>query len=382
MMLSTIFRSIIVLTSLVVQSAALDRHAVVSRYNPSRSGNATNFTTPMQVGNGRFAFGADLTGLQSILPFSIMSSWGFKNDSLPANRTVADVEDYRGQSWYNHGRLVEYDFGGDPEIEQWLTANPNRVNLGRTGFVLLQSDDTEMSVTADDISNASQTLDLWTGNITSQFTLDGELVTVETFCAFNEDTVSISVSSSLLTQGRLGVFFDFPWNDGSNKFSDPFVGFFNMTANHTTDLTTEGLGANIRAQISHTMNAATFYTSIGGDMFNISLDTPGTHHYTARPIDTNSSSFSLSVSYASEPLASIALSQAVVENSKTSWETFWTNEGFVDVVSASTDSRADELQRRIILSRYLMRINAGADAPPQEVRVRLSIRQSTVRTHH
>ena len=41
--------------------------------------------------------------------------------------------------------------------------------------------------------------------------------------------------------------------------------------------------------------------------------------------------------------------------------------GFVDLVTESTDSRADELQRRIILSQYLLRANEAGDYPPQEV---------------
>ena len=43
--------------------------------------------------------------------------------------------------------------------------------------------------------------------------------------------------------------------------------------------------------------------------------------------------------------------------------------GFVDLVTESTDSRADELQRRIILSQYLLRANEAGDYPPQEVRL-------------
>lgn len=83
---------------------AINRHDVVSRYNPTR--NASSLTTPMQIGNGNFAFGADVTGLQTFLPFGIMSSWGWKNDSLPAGKTIADVENYHGVSWDNHGRPV------------------------------------------------------------------------------------------------------------------------------------------------------------------------------------------------------------------------------------------------------------------------------------
>ncbi|KAF8823607.1 hypothetical protein HHX47_DHR9000442 [Lentinula edodes] len=88
----------------------------------------------MQVGNGDFAFGADVTSLQTFLPFATMSSRGWKNDSPPPNRNMEDVHNYKGESRYNHGRLVQYDFGGDPEIEQWLTANLNQVNLGIVGL--------------------------------------------------------------------------------------------------------------------------------------------------------------------------------------------------------------------------------------------------------
>lgn len=38
----------------------------------------------------------------------------------------------------------------------------------------------------------------------------------------------------------------------------------------------------------------------------------------------------------------------------------------MDLVTGSTDPRADELQRRIILSQYLLAVNEAGDAPPQE----------------
>ena len=57
----------------------------------------------------------------------------------------------------------------------------------------------------------------------------------------------------------------------------------------------------------------------------------------------------------------------ITASSTEAWEGYWSNSGFVDVVTGSTDERADELQRRIILSRYLMRVNEAGDYPPQEV---------------
>lgn len=59
----------------VYASPPIDRRALVARYNPTR--NASSSTTPMQIGNGNFAFGADITGLQTLQPWAIMSTWGY-----------------------------------------------------------------------------------------------------------------------------------------------------------------------------------------------------------------------------------------------------------------------------------------------------------------
>ncbi|TFY80555.1 hypothetical protein EWM64_g3462, partial [Hericium alpestre] len=205
--LPSLLGALILLSALLPNASTtkIDRRALVSRYNPSRTGNFSDLSTPMQVGNGNFAFGADPTGLQTILPFATMSSWGWKNDSLPANRTWQDVADYRGVSWDNHGRPVEYDFGGDPLVEQWLTANPNRVNLGRIGLALLSGNGTSEDVPESALSDLEQRLDLWTGNLTSSFLLNGQRITVQTFCAQDSDTVGVTVASPLIQQGRLSV---------------------------------------------------------------------------------------------------------------------------------------------------------------------------------
>lgn len=61
----------------------------------------------MQIGNGNFAFGADVTGLQTFEPFAILSSWGWKNDSFPPGVTLEDILNWHGTDLETHGRLVE-----------------------------------------------------------------------------------------------------------------------------------------------------------------------------------------------------------------------------------------------------------------------------------
>jgi hypothetical protein len=72
----------------------IDRRAVVRQFNPHR--NASSSTTPLQVGNGNFAFGVDITGLQTFAPFGTLSTWGWHNFSLPTTVGQTSVD---GKSW-------------------------------------------------------------------------------------------------------------------------------------------------------------------------------------------------------------------------------------------------------------------------------------------
>ncbi|KAJ7769677.1 Six-hairpin glycosidase-like protein [Mycena maculata] len=343
-------------------STSIDRRALVARYNPIR--NTSSATTPMQVGNGNFAFGADITGLQTFQPWAIMSTWGWKNDSFPPGESLVDVLDYAGVSLDNHGHLVEYMFNGPELMQQWMISNPNRVNLGAVGLVFWSENGKVLNVTEDDLTSVKQELDLWTGTLTSNFTFEGMPIQVTTVSAQVDDSIGVTVSSPLLKSGRLGVFLDFPWNDGSQKFSDPFVGTWDNASIHTTTLDTTARGT-IRAEISHTLVNSTFLTSIGGDEFTITRDSPETHRYSIKPA-SDSDVFSLSTTWGLTPPESVLSPAGISLNSTNTWEDYWTTSGFVDVFTGSTDSRANELQRRIILSRYLMRVNEAGDYPPQE----------------
>lgn len=87
----------------------VDRRALVGRHDVVRT--ASDPDLPVQVGNGRLAFGADVTGLQTFLPFATMSDWGWHEDALPPGQTPAD---YVGQQWDFHGRTV-YFWTGDEQ---------------------------------------------------------------------------------------------------------------------------------------------------------------------------------------------------------------------------------------------------------------------------
>ena len=52
------------------------------------------------------------------------------------------------------------------------------------------------------------------------------------------------------------------------------------------------------------------------------------------------------------------------------WESFWSSGAFVDLADSATgqhtDERARELERRVVLSQYLTRVNSAGSTPPQE----------------
>jgi hypothetical protein len=71
--------------------------------------------------------------------------------------------------------------------------------------------------------------------------------------------------------------------------------------------------------------------------------------------------------YAAKPMASALPS---FEETKTAsakmWADYWTTGGALDL-SASRDPRWQELERRIVLSQYLMRVNSAGTMPPAEI---------------
>ena len=112
----------------------IDRRAIVERNKVITS--ATNPKSPAQVGNGEFAFGVDITGLQTFVHFNTLSHWSWHSFPVPQGQRA---EDFKGLMLDTHGRMVKYHIenNAEPELSSWLAGNPHRFNLGRIGFLLL-----------------------------------------------------------------------------------------------------------------------------------------------------------------------------------------------------------------------------------------------------
>ncbi|KAF2834668.1 hypothetical protein M501DRAFT_1000130 [Patellaria atrata CBS 101060] len=339
----------------ICTSTTIDRRRVVTRFNPYR--NASSDDTPMQVGNGNLGFGADITGLQTFRPFNTLSSWGWHNVSLPTTPGQTSIDDFTGLQWWTHGRLVTYNQPNPAQrdISQWLIGNPHRINLARVGF------DFSSNVTEKDLTKTKQYLDLYSGVIHSSFKLGAHEVTVQTIADPNRDAIAVQVKTSLLSLGQLSIFIDFPYGqDGKTKFEAPFVGVWNATEKHTTTLKKTYQEAHIR----HNLDTTTYFTSIRWQG-QAKLDRLGSsrHRFMLRSPFSDTLTFTVNFS-PSEP-AHLPDFRNVKSASSDHWEEYWSTGAFVDLTSSANQS-ATELQRRIILSQYLLAVNGASRDPPQE----------------
>ena len=340
---------------LSVMGEPIDREAVVKRHRVCTTG--TLLKSPAQVGNGKFAFGMDITGLQTFVPFNTLSDWSWHSFPLPEGMRA---EDYRPVAVETHGKKIAYELRNpdQPELSEWLTKNPHRYTLGRIGFRLLREDGTEAREI--DLGNARQEIDLWTGVVYSRFELNRKEVKVRTVCHPDKDMIGVSIESELLNDGNMSIYLDFPYPDG--RYFKHYIGRYDTISGHTS--TFEKLAPN-SVRITRTMDDTHYYATLdwtGPATF--SRESEKAHTFLLQPRHT--STFSFTCCFSPEPVADVTEPVASIERkSAASWEKYWRSGAAVDL-SGSKDPRWLELERRIVLSQYLMRANESGLFPPQE----------------
>ena len=340
---------------LSVMGEPIDREAVVKRHRVCTTG--TLLKSPAQVGNGQCAFGMDITGLQTFVPFNTLSDWSWHSFPLPEGMRA---EDYRPVVVETHGKKIAYELRNpdQPELSEGLTKNPHRYNLGRIGFRLLREDGTEAREI--DLGNARQEIDLWTGVVYSRFELNRKEVKVRTVCHPDKDMIGVSIESELLNDGNMSIYLDFPYPDG--RYFKHYIGRYDTISGHTS--TFEKLAPN-SVRIARTMDDTHYYATLdwtGPATF--SRESEKAHTFLLQPRHT--STFSFTCCFSPEPVADVTEPVASIERkSAVSWEKYWRSGAAVDL-SGSKDPRWLELERRIVLSQYLMRANESGLFPPQE----------------
>jgi hypothetical protein len=337
----------------------IDRKALVTRHNPVLT--RVDPSSPLMLGNGNIGFTADITGLQTftepyskLAPLMIEAQWAWHSFPDPQGYTVRDTQveiEVRGQA-RRYGYIKDWaDAAKNPAVA-WIRENPHRFSLGRVSLDLRAQDGSTARFA--DIRDTRQTLDLWTGTLTSHFVYDGEAVTVVTRVLPDQDTVMAEVSSALVAQGRLGVAVRFP---GVSRTLNPDPSDWTNPAAHTTTELSRKAG---EVRLQRRIDSTTYHAAIAAP--GALIEKTDAHVYR---VGAKAKTLTVMAQFSPEPGASLPSPATAAAATQRHWVGYWTIGGMVDF-SGSTDLRARELERRVILSQYLMAVNAAGDFPPQE----------------
>ena len=151
-----------------------------------------DFENPLTVGNGDFAFTCDFTGLQSFcdrydtIPLCSMSNLVW------AEREVTSPKPYLSYTRASNGKEIKYmsDTRSPHYSEHRL--NAYKFNLFRLAFTFRGK-----ALDLKAVTVIRQELDLYRGEIVSQFNYLGESVKVKTFIPQNRNNLCVKVETSL-----------------------------------------------------------------------------------------------------------------------------------------------------------------------------------------
>jgi hypothetical protein len=363
---------------------AIDRHALVERHDVVLD--APHPEHVLTVGNGDFAFSADVTGMQTFTEYhdpvtavrsggaaintATMTSWGWHEmpnpDGFVLDDAMTQYETSRGPVLYPDRHDMQAAMRGEVAEEYragaWLHANPQRVDLGRVGIELRADADGEVERDPAALTDVEQRLHLWSGLLESSFTYAGERVTVRTVAAPDDAVVAFRIESPLLRDGRARVTVRFPYaSDGFFQTDD-----WDADDRHETGLVVHGPG---RATVGRRLDDTTYAVELAAGRGAVEQDRP--HGVTITAVDDV---LELTVRWSpgaaadpagSSPGGTLPRFDDVADGSATSWREFWTSGAALDL-AGSTDPRAPELERRVVLSQYLTRVNCAGVMPPAE----------------
>ena len=356
--------------------------------------------SPLTVGNGEFAFTADVTGLQTLNttyvmpPLQTMSHWAWH--TIPAALAGVEPSDFKEQAVTVNGHTSHYPTqDGQPQsLVDYLRSNPHRFNLGRV-FLRRGVSAGAAAIAVADLTQINQTLDLWTGTLRSHFDLDGTAVAVETVVHPTLDQVAVRVCSPLLAQDdALAIGLAFPYGDTAFKGgSDWHVDASRHTSErvsppsecdpapvlrHTLDGTSYFMRLSLNSSAASAASASAAGASAAGasaagacvrllavdgepHAWSVSLKPSNTAASSVSSASASSGSSCLEVGAwftleeQPSPLPSVRDAMAA---SAAHWPAAW-QEGAALDLSGSTAAGAQDLERRVVLSQFIMMSQVG-----------------------
>lgn len=348
---------LLLLVVFVVCTAAkkpvIDRKALVSRNNPQ----VTSFDSlaAFTVGNGEFAFTADATGLQTFpdkyskgIPLGTQSQWGWHSFPNPEKFTHSEtLKNYNFRGKEEPYSVQFNEPGRQSDAANWFRVNPHRLHLGIMGF------DFDGDADLKHITDVKQQLDMWKGQIISSFKYYDKPIHITTLCHPKTD----AVAARIVSKEHPFLKFRFPYPTGGH--SDDAINWTNDNL-HSTKI------------LQQTPNYVLLERELDKTKYYVTIEWEGS----ARFVEKRKNYFILipesdEISFVAEFLQQKPQAPQKLTFAKTSllseqkWNNFWTNGAAVDF-SKCKDPRAKELERRVILSQYLMAVQCASTTPPQE----------------
>jgi len=336
----------------------INRKEVVSRHNITIKNVAAK--SPLQLGNGIFGASFDVTGMQSYPEsyragggLSTMSEWGFQAFPNPANVTA---DGFPATMYRTNARSVPYldeRVAGFEEAARYLNANPNRLNLGRLGLKIWGNEG--KTAVLDELQNIVQELDLYSGELRSFFDFAGQKTGVRTVAHPRLTMIGWQIDSALLAQRKMQLALDFggasaAWEGERGKFA-AFTG-----------ATTAAVLSDRELLLTRKVNDLTYFVKLR--FTNGICRQTGAHSFVLAP-DCGQLEVTLQYALSPDDWFDDGYYDACADAAKHDWRDYWEHGGIMDF-SRSTDPRAFELERRVILSLYLARVNSCGTYPSAE----------------
>ena len=342
---------LLALLCLSCTSGRIDRKALVTRNNPHVDALAP--LNSLNLGNGAFTLTLDATGLQTFpefckdgLSLGTFSEWGWHAFPNVENYTQAETLEDHPLPGHPHGiYAVQEGYTLDQRgraAAVWVRENPHRLHLGSIGFDGMQP---------EEIEGVDQTLDMWDGVLRSSFRWKGTPVEVETVSGGEGMDL---LAARIRTAEPLPVVIRFPYPTGehSDDASD-----WCADEKHTTEILSQQNGS---ALLRRTVDSTVYYVALRWSG-PAALEQTGPNRLTLTP---GQGGWEFCVRFAPQSVEAPDFRTAA-SGARELWHDYWQHSGVIDF-SHCTDPRAPLLERRVVQSQYLMRVQEAQHFPPAE----------------
>ncbi len=337
-----------------VRTSRIDRKSLVNRHNITNAGIAGI----LPMGNGKFCFGVDATGLQTF-GGNTMSDRDWHSYPLPEGATMDDVP-VTGTIETGKLKAPMKTASAKEEVSRWMFKNPHRFSMARIRFVKANGD----TLSPENIKVTERKLDIWQGIHSTVFTVENKhQVRVKTVVHPVDDMIACRIESDYVGINGLSVELSFPYPMDSKRkdVRKAWDGYWNMQDRHSTTAETGSRKAVFKRKADATVYWCTWQWNDPDAVLRKSTDE---HTYLLTP---SGKSIDFICAFGEDStVPSFADYSKIEKLTLESWMSYWKSGGAIDL-SESKDDRWMELERRVVLSQYLMKTQSSGLWPPSEL---------------